>query len=133
MTIGILGKKLGMTQLFLEDGTCVPVTVVQAGPCKVLQVKAAAASELPDEERERIKEVARSQPGVQGVHDLRTRSSGAQVFIQMHVEIDGDLPLREAHEIADRVEIEVGNAFPNAEVIVHQDPDDIDEDHFVPR
>lgn len=89
--------------------------------------------ELPDEERERIKEVARSQPGVQGVHDLRTRSSGAQVFIQMHVEIDGDLPLREAHEIADRVEIEVGNAFPNAEVIVHQDPDDIDEDHFVPR
>lgn len=89
--------------------------------------------ELPDEDRERIKEVARSQPGVQGVHDLRTRSSGAQVFIQMHVEIDGDLPLREAHEIADRVEIEVGNAFPNAEVIVHQDPDDIDEDHFVPR
>jgi len=89
--------------------------------------------ELPDDERERIKEVARSQPGVQGVHDLRTRSSGAQVFIQMHVEIDGDLPLREAHEIADRVEIEVGNAFPNAEVIVHQDPDDIDEDHFVPR
>ena len=89
--------------------------------------------ELPDEERERIKEVARSQPGVQGVHDLRTRSSGAQVFIQMHVEIDGDLPLREAHEIADRVEIEVGNAFPNAEVIVHQDPDDIDEDHVVHR
>ncbi len=89
--------------------------------------------ELPDEERERIKEVARAQPGVQGVHDLRTRSSGAQVFIQMHVEIDGDLPLREAHEIADRVEIEVGNAFPNAEVIVHQDPDDIDEDHVVHR
>jgi len=89
--------------------------------------------ELPDEERERIKEVARAQPGVQGVHDLRTRSSGAQVFIQMHVEIDGDLPLRDAHEIADRVEIEVGNAFPNAEVIVHQDPDDIDEDHYIPR
>lgn len=49
MTLGLLGKKLGMTQLFQEDGTCVPVTVVQAGPCKVLQVKAATASELPEE------------------------------------------------------------------------------------
>ncbi len=36
---GIIGKKLGMTQIFLEDGTCVPVTVVEAGPCVVLQKK----------------------------------------------------------------------------------------------
>ena len=47
MTLGILGKKLGMTQIFDDDGTCTPVTVVQAGPCKVLQVKMAAASEFP--------------------------------------------------------------------------------------
>ncbi len=39
MKKGIIGKKLGMTQIFLEDGTCVPVTVVQAGPCVVLQKK----------------------------------------------------------------------------------------------
>ncbi len=51
MTIGILGKKLGMTQLFQPDGTWVPVTVVQAGPCKVLQVKTCETSELPDEHR----------------------------------------------------------------------------------
>jgi len=51
MTVGILGKKLGMTQYFQEDGTVVPVTVVQAGPCKVLQVKAATAAELPEEQR----------------------------------------------------------------------------------
>ncbi|MCR9243979.1 MAG: 50S ribosomal protein L3 [bacterium] len=47
-TLGILGKKLGMTQIFEEDGTCVPVTIVQAGPCKVLQVKMATAEEHPD-------------------------------------------------------------------------------------
>lgn len=41
MMKGILGKKLGMTQIFLEDGTRVPVTVVQAGPCVVLQKKTA--------------------------------------------------------------------------------------------
>ncbi len=39
---GILGRKLGMTQIFKEDGTVVPVTVVQAGPCLVVQRKTAA-------------------------------------------------------------------------------------------
>lgn len=36
---GILGKKLGMTQIFAEDGSVIPVTVVQAGPCLVVQRK----------------------------------------------------------------------------------------------
>ncbi|GAB6932357.1 50S ribosomal protein L3 [Calditerricola satsumensis] len=36
---GILGKKLGMTQVFTEDGNAIPVTVIQAGPCVVLQKK----------------------------------------------------------------------------------------------
>lgn len=39
MSTGILGKKVGMTQIYLEDGTAVPVTVLQAGPCNVLQVR----------------------------------------------------------------------------------------------
>ena len=51
MSIGILGKKLGMTQVFQEDGSCIPVTVVQAGPCKVLQVKMATAAEHPEGHR----------------------------------------------------------------------------------
>ena len=50
-TLGILGKKLGMTQIFQDDGTCVPVTVVQAGPCRVLQVKMATAAEHPEGHR----------------------------------------------------------------------------------
>lgn len=37
--IGILGRKLGMTQIFMEDGKVCPVTVVEAGPCCVIQVK----------------------------------------------------------------------------------------------
>jgi large subunit ribosomal protein L3 len=38
-TLGIIGKKLGMTQIFLEDGSVVPVTVIEAGPCSVIQKK----------------------------------------------------------------------------------------------
>ena len=39
MITGILGRKIGMTQLFAADGTVVPVTVVEAGPCLVVQRK----------------------------------------------------------------------------------------------
>jgi large subunit ribosomal protein L3 len=39
MAIGILGRKVGMTQLFDETGQVVPVTVIQAGPCDVLQIR----------------------------------------------------------------------------------------------
>lgn len=39
MKKAILGTKIGMTQIFLEDGRAIPVTVVQAGPCKVVQIK----------------------------------------------------------------------------------------------
>ncbi len=39
MTVGILGRKVGMTQIFQPDGTAVPVTVIEAGPCHVLQVR----------------------------------------------------------------------------------------------
>ena len=45
----------------------------------------------------------------------------------MHVEMDGDMPLRRAHEIADVVELEVGSAYPNSEVIVHQDPEGVED------
>lgn len=42
MTLGIIGKKIGMTRIFDEKGNVVPVTVVQAGPCPILQVKTEA-------------------------------------------------------------------------------------------
>src|SRR4030042_6810043 len=38
-TLGIIGKKLGMTQVFLEDGSVIPVTVIEVGPCSVIQKK----------------------------------------------------------------------------------------------
>ncbi|KUG28656.1 lsu ribosomal protein l3p (l3e) [hydrocarbon metagenome] len=42
-TLGILGRKLGMTRIFADDGTIVPVTVIQAGPCPVVQIKTPAS------------------------------------------------------------------------------------------
>ena len=78
--------------------------------------------ELPDEDREVIERTVLAHPDVRGVHDLRTRRSGTAVFVQMHVELDDDLSLLEAHRIADEVESEVVRAYPGAEVIIHPDP-----------
>lgn len=78
--------------------------------------------ELPEDERERIRGVIRQRAGVLGLHDLRTRASGPQIFIQCHIELAGDQTLLQSHAIADAVEQDLRDAFPGAEVIIHQDP-----------
>ncbi|HSG64316.1 MAG TPA: cation diffusion facilitator family transporter [Gammaproteobacteria bacterium] len=78
--------------------------------------------ELPDDDRRRIATIARAHPEVRGLHDMRTRSSGAAQFIQFHLELDPKLNLTRAHEICAAVEAEVQQAFPTAEVLIHADP-----------
>lgn len=78
--------------------------------------------EFPDEDRERINDICLAHADVRNVHDLRTRSSGPQQFIQLHLEMDGNLPLWRAHAIGDDVEREIRKAFPAADVIIHHDP-----------
>ncbi|WP_084977779.1 CDF family cation-efflux transporter FieF [Plesiomonas shigelloides] len=77
---------------------------------------------LPEEERAQILERVRSAPGVRGVHQLRTRRAGPTRFIQLHLELDDNLPLVDAHRIADGVEHDLMALFPGADVIIHQDP-----------
>ena len=83
--------------------------------------------EFPDEDRKRIKDIAEGHEKVLNVHDMRTRSSGATSFIQFHAEMPKDISLSEAHEIADEVMYMVEEVFPNTEVLIHQDPEGVDE------
>jgi ferrous-iron efflux pump FieF len=78
--------------------------------------------ELPEDDRQRIKDIVVTHPGVKGIHDLRTRSAGAAQFIQFHLELDAQISLVEAHEICDAVESDVQDKFPGAEVLIHADP-----------
>lgn len=78
--------------------------------------------ELPDEKRQQIIGIAKNHPQVRGMHDLRTRLSGRTEFIQMHIELDDDLPLIEAHEIADQVKDDIMQTMPTADVVIHLDP-----------
>jgi ferrous-iron efflux pump FieF len=83
--------------------------------------------ELPDDERENIRAIAQSHPEVVAAHDLKTRVAGPTAFIQLHIEMDGRLSLARAHQISDEVEARLRAAYPNAEIIIHQDPEGIDE------
>ena len=77
---------------------------------------------LPDEELEQIRQECLKVEGVLGVHQLRTRMSGPTRFIQLHLELDDNLRLIEAHHIADKVEDNLLELFPEADVLIHQDP-----------
>jgi ferrous-iron efflux pump FieF len=83
--------------------------------------------ELSDDEREKIRTIAQSHPEVVAAHDLRTRLAGPTAFIQIHLEMDGALSLVRAHEISDEVEARLRAAYPHAEIIIHQDPEGIEE------
>jgi ferrous-iron efflux pump FieF len=83
--------------------------------------------ELSDDEREKIREIAQSHPDVSAAHDLRTRVAGPTAFIQIHIEMAGEMNLIRAHQISDEVEAMLRAAYPNAEIIIHQDPEGIEE------
>ncbi|HEY2446091.1 MAG TPA: cation diffusion facilitator family transporter [Rhizomicrobium sp.] len=78
--------------------------------------------ELPDRERERIKSIVLSHDDVRNLHDLRTRAAGISKFVQLHIELDPALSLSRAHEVCDAVEADILSAYPDAQVIIHQDP-----------
>ena len=78
--------------------------------------------ELPEEIRQRICDIVLTHATVLGLHDLRTRQSGQTMLIQFHLDLDQSLPLAEAHRAAKEVEYAIMAAFPQADIIIHQDP-----------
>lgn len=84
--------------------------------------------EWPEERRAAFLAVLARQPDLRGVHDLRTRTSGTRDFAQFHVAIDGQMTVAEAHRVMDDIEARIAAAFPGVEVLIHTDPEGLDED-----
>ena len=68
-----------------------------------------------------IAAIARDWPGVSGFHDLKTRMAGSRVFVNIHIELDGDQTLREAHAIGAGLRRKIIETYPQCDVIVHKD------------
>lgn len=78
---------------------------------------------LPKEQTDEITEIIRSVAGVKGLHNLRTRKIGNAIAIDVHVKMDGDLRLTEAHEIASRIEKAIRDHYGVESMInVHMEP-----------
>ncbi|PQO23582.1 cation-efflux pump [Rhodobacteraceae bacterium WD3A24] len=68
-----------------------------------------------------IERIVAGWPGVRGYHDLRTRTAGSRVFVSVHIELDGDQSLTEAHAISAALRRAIIDTHPAAEVIIHKD------------
>ncbi len=79
--------------------------------------------EWPEEKKDRFLAVLASNPDITGVHDLRTRTSGNQDFVQFHVWVDPDMTVREAHRVMDTAEARLRREFPDVEILIHPDPE----------
>ncbi len=89
--------------------------------------------EWPEAKRQRFLEVAARHPELAGIHDLRTRSSGTQDFVQFHVWVDPDMTIAQAHRVMDEVEERLIAEFPGTEVLIHLDPEgQIDKEGVLP-
>lgn len=79
--------------------------------------------EWPDEKKQRFLEVMARHPELRGVHDLRTRTSGDQDFVQFHVWVDPNMTVRAAHRVMDDLERRLQAEFPEVEILIHPDPE----------
>jgi ferrous-iron efflux pump FieF len=73
---------------------------------------------------EGISRIAADWPGVHGYHDLKTRTAGSRIFVNLHIELDGDQSLRQAHDIGAGLRRAIIAAYPQTDVIIHKDVHD---------
>jgi len=78
--------------------------------------------EWPEEERQRFLAACADYPELEGLHDLRTRTSGTVRFVQFHVWVPADWTVQQAHDRLDRVEEQLQARFPGTEILIHVDP-----------
>ena len=78
--------------------------------------------EWPEAKRQKLLATVAGHPRVEGIHELRTRSSGVTDFIQFHIWLDPAMTVAAAHDIVDEIEAKVAAAFPGAEILIHIDP-----------
>jgi len=79
--------------------------------------------EWPQEKRRKLVEIAAQCPELASLHDLRTRTSGRQDFVQFHVDVPGAMTVAEAHEITGKVEADLRAHFPDLDIVIHIDPE----------
>lgn len=122
----LLSLWLTMQGYYSVDGWfAIAIALYLIWGAKDIALESAAAlmdKELPPEFTADIERIVCAHPRVHGVHAVRTRQAGHTKFVQLHLELDDKMPLLEAHGITDAVEEAIMRAYPEADVLIHQDP-----------
>ena len=126
--VGIFGVFFGVPILDPVAGALVSVLVVyqgiEIGRENVTYLVGAAP---PAADRERVTAALRENPAVEGVHDLTVYYDGTDLEVEVHVEVDGELTLREAHDIETELVTGLRNLEDVGDVHVHLDPSGVGE------
>ncbi|MDQ6766309.1 MAG: cation diffusion facilitator family transporter [Candidatus Eremiobacteraeota bacterium] len=79
---------------------------------------------LPEEREALIRDIIERHRDIfAGYHKLRTRRSGGGEFIDFHLQMKGDMPLQQAHDLSDTIVVDIKQALPRAHVLIHLEPD----------
>lgn len=114
-----------LTWLRYADATAaLAVAIIVIGVTWKLGVRTVQAllDSAPEGFGEKIVAAAESVPGIHDVHNVRMRYSGPQLFVDVHVLVDGAQSLRQAHDLTEEVERSIQLLIPNADVTVHPEP-----------
>jgi ferrous-iron efflux pump FieF len=79
--------------------------------------------EIPEADRQKIIALVNADENILGMHDLRTWFSGTNIHISFDVEMNAELSLEKAHSISRDLEYSILKEFPNAEILIHIDPE----------
>ncbi len=103
----------------------VAVLIIKTGYDLVMQSTRVLLDEtLPDDELDEIRRCVREHRGdiISGYHKLRARRAGSRRHVDLHVVVDADLTVTQAHDIAEHIEDDIRGCIPNTDVLVHVEP-----------
>jgi cation diffusion facilitator family transporter len=110
-------------------GICISLYIMNASYSLFKQaIKNLADEEFPQEDKDKIIAVVKKRSEVKGMHELKTRYAASKPFIQFHLELNGEITLHAAHDIAEQIMKDLLSIFPLAEIIIHQDPEGVEKE-----
>lgn len=127
--IALLVSRLVSKLQFLEHADAIAALVVAAIVIWVsirlgFSTIKALIDSAPKGSRDKIVRITEAVPGVKNVHNIRIRTSGAHLFIDIHIMVDGEKSLKDVHCITDKIEQDLKMELPEADITVHPEPDE---------
>ncbi|MCX7857765.1 MAG: cation diffusion facilitator family transporter [Deltaproteobacteria bacterium] len=122
--LGLLLCKLGVHGADAVTGLLVGFMVALVG-YRIIKDSIDILVDTVQVDKEEIKTLVMGVEGVTGCHDIRTRGTKESVFLDLHAEVEKNISIEEAHEIADKIEEKIKQEMPNIkDVVVHMEPKD---------